>query len=245
MSADVGRRVFVGSVVAGVPLLVAGGTRLAWAQRQATGSRVKDPVVDQLLVEMKRSVRALSKGSSGEHTRRLASSLRLLAAWGGANQLDVRVKDTLRSVVAREGRQALLRRNVDRAMFRAEAREFGFDGTSAVPLPEFPAPDGAARERAVNALLAGDVTAQWKKSADTLDAIAAALDRQAFRQVPGATLVAQVDPAYCGMIRQQLEYLSVQMIFWCAPWFWWVPEPCGLATSAYLGVYAGGWWRGC
>jgi hypothetical protein len=89
------------------------------------------------------------------------------------------------------------------------------------------------------------VTAQWKKSAETLDVIAAALDRQAFRQLPGMTLVAQVDPATCAMIRQQLEYLSVQMIFWCAPWFWWVPEPCGLATAAYLGVYGGGWWRGC
>src|SRR6185295_12678697 len=104
MSVEVGRRVFVGSMAAGLPLLAGGGATLAFAQRRNGAARIQDPVVDQLLAEMKQSVRSLSKASSGEHTRRLASSLRVLAAWGASQQFDVRVKDTIRGVIARDGR---------------------------------------------------------------------------------------------------------------------------------------------
>ena len=245
MSVEVGRRVFVASVTAGLPLLAGGGVTLAVAQRRNGPARIQDPVVDQLLADMKRSVRSLSKASSGEHTRRLASSLRVLAAWGTAQQFDARVKDTIRSVIARDGRQALLRRNIDRAMFRAEARDLGFDARSNVPVLEPTVIDDAQRQRVVDDLLTNGVTGRWRQLADTLDAVAAGLDRQAALRAGGATLVAQVDPSICRMINQELSYLNIQMVFWCAPWFYWVPEPCGMATSAYLGVWAVGWWYGC
>jgi len=151
----------------------------------------------------------------------------------------------LRDVVRREGRDALLRRNLDAAMFKAEAREFGFDGTSAVPLP-VPAPvDFATRQWIVDDLLANGVTPRWQAVAATLDDAARALDRIASARSAGVTLVAQVDPSVCRMIQQEMSYLNIQMVFWCAPWFYWAPEPCGMATSAYLGVYAVGWWYGC
>lgn len=245
MSVEVGRRVFVGSMAAGLPVLAGGGATLAFAQRRNGGERIQDPVVDQLLSDMKGAVRSLSKTSSGEHTRRLASSLRVLAAWGASQQFDARVKDTLRDVVAREGKQALLRRNVDRAMFRAEARDLGFDARSNVPVPEPAVVDDATRQKIVDDLLTNGVTARWRQVADTLDAAASALDRQAALRAGGATRVAQVDPSICQMIRQELAYLNTLMIIWCAPWFWWVPEPCGLTTSAYLGVQAVGWWYNC
>jgi hypothetical protein len=244
MSVEVGRRVFVGSMAAGLPLL-AGGASLAFAQRQNGGVRIQDPVMSQLLTDMKGAVRNLSKASSGEHTRRLASSLRVLAAWGASQQYDARVKDTIRGVIAREGRQALLRRSVDRAMFRAEARDLGFDVRSSVPLPDPAVIDDATRQKIVDDLLTNGVTARWRQVADTLDAAAAALDRQAALRTGGATLVVQTDPSICQMINQELYYLNLQMVFWCAPWFWWAPEPCGMATSAYLGVAAVGWWYGC
>ena len=194
---------------------------------------------------MKGAVRSLSKAGSGEHTRRLASTFRLLAAWGASQQVDARVKDTIRSVIAREGRQALLRRNADRAMFRAEARALGFDTRSNIPVPEPPAVDEATRQKIVDELLTDGVTARWRRLADMLDAAAAGLDRQPALRAGGATLVAQTDPSICRMINQELSYLSIQMVFWCAPWFYWVPEPCGLATSAYMGVWAVGWYYGC
>jgi hypothetical protein len=245
MSVEVGRRVFVASVTAGLPLLAGGGATLAFAQRRNGAARIKDPVVDQLLADMKQSVRSLSKASSAEHTRRLASSLRVLAAWGASQQFDVRVKDTIRGVIARDGRQALLRRNIDRGMFRAEARDLGFDARSNVPVPEPAVVDDAQRQKIIDDLLANGVTGHWRQLADTLDAAAAALDRQAALRAGGATLVAQTDPSICRMINQELNYLSIQMVFWCAPWFYWVPEPCGMATSAYLGVMAVAWWYSC
>lgn len=244
MSMEVGRRVFVGSMAAGLPLL-AGGATLAFAQRRNAASRNQDPVVGQLLADMKSAVRSLSKASSGEHTRRLASSLRLLAAWGASQQFDARVKDTLRGVITREGRQALLRRNVDRAMFRAEARELGFDERSTVPVPEPPVLDDATRQKIVDDLLANGVTARWRKVADLLDVAARSLDRQAALRAGGATLVAQVDPSICRMLQQELSYLNALLVFWCSPWFFWAPEPCGLTSSAYLGVQAVAWYHNC
>jgi len=244
MSVEVGRRVFVGSVVTGLPFFV-GGRELAFAQRQSGTTSAKDPVAIQLIAEMKRAVRGLSKEPSGEHARRLASSLRLLSAWGASNQFDTRVKETLRGVVAREGRDALVRRDVDLAMFKVEARALGFDGTSVVPLPVLPSVDDATRQRVVDDLLANGVTAHWRSLADILETTAKSLDRVASRKSAGVTLVAQTGPSMCWQIQQEMYYLSVQMAFWCAPWFYWVPEPCGLVTSAYLGAAAVAWWYSC
>lgn len=245
MSVEVGRRMFVGSMAAGLPLLAGGGATLAFAQKQNGATRIQDPVFDQLLADMKGAVRGLSQAGSGEHARRLASSLRVLAAWGASKQFDSRVKETLRAVVKREGRDALLRRSVDPAMFKTEARKFGFDGTSAVPLPVPQPVDFATRQRVVDDLLANGVTPRWRAVAATLDHAARSLDRIASARSAGVTLAAQVDPSICRMIQQELSYLSIQMVFWCAPWFYWVPEPCGLATSAYMGVWSVSWWYGC
>ena len=245
MSVEVGRRVFVGSVAAGLPLLAGGGTTLAFAQRRTGSKRVQDPVFDQSLTDMKGAVRSLSQAGSGEQARRLASSLRVFAAWGASKQFDSRVKDTIRNIIARDGRQALLRRNIDRGMFRAEARDLGFDARSNVPVLEPAIVDDAQRQKIVDDLLTNGVTGRWRQLADTLDAAAAALDRQAALRAGGTTLVAQLDPSICQMINQELSYLNIQMVFWCAPWFYWAPQPCAMATSAYLGVLAVGWWYSC
>lgn len=245
MSVDVGRRVFVGSMAAGLPLLAGGGATLAFAQRQDGAKRIQDPVFDQVLIDMKGAVRGLSQAGSGEHARRLASSLRVFAAWGATKQFDSRVKETLRDVVKREGRDTLLRRNADAAMFKAEARALGFDGTSGVPLPVPQLVDFTTKQRVVDDLLANGVTPRWRAAAATLDDAARSLDRMASAKSAGVTLVRQTDPSICRMINQELNYLNIQMVFWCAPWFYWVPEPCGMATSAYLGVWAVGWWYGC
>jgi GTPase len=244
MNLEVGRRVFVGSVVAGLPLL-GGGAQRVWAQRQGGRVEKADPVVAQVVADMKRSVRALSKAPSAEQARRLASSLRLLSAWGTGAGLDAQIKETLGGVIRREGRQALLRRDADPSMFKAEAGELGFDGTSAVPLPALVSLDDATKQRIVDDLLANGVTARWRAIADMLDVAAQSLDRTASARSRGMTLIAQTDPSICRMINQELYYLNAQMIFWCAPWFYWVPEPCGLATSAYLGVAAVAWWYSC
>lgn len=112
-------------------------------------------------------------------------------------------------------------------------------------MPEPQAVDFATRQRVVDDLLAHGVTPRWRAVAATLDDAARSLDRIASARSAGVTLIRQVDPSICRMINQELSYLNIQMVFWCAPWFYWVPEPCGMATSAYLGVWAVGWWYGC
>ena len=103
----------------------------------------------------------------------------------------------------------------------------------------------ATRQKIIDELLTSGITAHWRRLADTLDAAATVLDRQAARRASGATLVAQIDPSICRMLQQELSNLNALMVFWCAPWFYWVPEPCGLTTSAYLGVQAVFWWNNC
>jgi len=242
MSVEVGRRVFVGSVVAGLPILAA-GPEVSWAQG-GNDAVARDPVALQLIDDMKSSVRALSRGSSGEQARRFASSLRLFAAWGASHQFDARVQETLLGVIAREGRDALVHRDMDAAMFRAEAREAGFDGTSVVPLPIMPPADYALRERVLADLLTRGATPYWQEVARTLEAASALMDRQAAASDPGIRRVAQVDP-YCTTINQQLNYLNAELVFWCAPWFYWVPEPCALVSSTYLAIWLASWYRGC
>ena len=243
MSAEVGRRVFVGSVVAGLPML-GGGVPGALAQRAQPGARRRDPILAQITAEMKAAVRAASRSGSGEHPRRLAASLRMLAAWGAANDIDDAVRNALGDAVARQGRDAVLRREMDEQMFAAEAREFGVDLTK---VPPFRPVDAATREKVFNELLTTGATARWRDLADLLDRAAAGLDTRAAAQQRGVVLAsaAQADPAACASMWQQMYYLQLEMAFWCAPWFYWLPEPCAYVTGAYLGVAFAYWWAGC
>jgi hypothetical protein len=243
MNVEVGRRVFVGSVVAGLPLLGA-GARFAMAPQDAA-TPLRSPVLDQLLLEMKSTVKAFSASPSGEHARRLASSLRVLATWAAASNMDARVKQSLRDAIARDGRDAILWRELDPVAFRAEAREFGFDDRSPVRVPALPAPDYATRRRVLDDMLANGVTARWRALASTLDSAATALDRRASLGHERARLVAQTDPAVCTQIAQSLALLGAEIVFWCGPWFWWFPQGCGLTSAAFLGVYAANLWMGC
>ena len=245
MNVEVGRRVFVGSVVAGLPLLAGAGAEVAWAQRGRAAAPLRDPLLDQLQADMQRAVRAFSRSKSGEHARSLSSSLRLLAAWGTSSQLDARVKETLRRVIARDGRDSLLWRNVDPDKFRADARGLGFDGASIAPLPALPAVDYGTRERVLNDMLANGVTGRWRRLADTLDAAAGVLDQRAASVRGGVTLAAQYDPTVCAAISQQMFWLNVELAFWCAPWFYWFPYGCLYTTSALLGVSISYWYFGC
>jgi hypothetical protein len=61
----------------------------------------------------------------------------------------------------------------------------------------------------------------------------------------GVTLIAQQDPTICQAISQQMFWLSVEMAFWCAPWFLWFPYGCSATTAAFLGVAATYWYFGC
>lgn len=247
MNVENGRRVFLGSVAAGLPLLAGAGVDLAYAQRAPALPAGRNPLLEQVRRDMRSAVAMVSRAKSGEAGRRLASSLRVLAAWGQSTDLDARVRQTMRTATARHGRDQVLWRPVSQEMFRAEARAMGFDGAAVMPLPVLRSGDVALRRRVMNDLTADGITARWTALAGQLEALAATFDQQAARQRDGGLLVAAQTGAtvQCQHLSQSLFYLEVQMAFWCAPWFAWFPEGCALLVGAVLGASAMYWWNGC
>src|SRR5436190_8337588 len=118
------------------------GAALAAAGRQ-------DLVHDELIRQMKESVRALREGSPGAAARSLAATLRVLAAHYQSAGVDTQVKNGLQTAIARDGRDAVLRWEAGAAMRAAEARDFG---VADLALPREPF-NLAERERALDALL--------------------------------------------------------------------------------------------
>ena len=97
MQSVVGRRVFVGSVAAGVPLLAGAGIK-AFAQAGAAAphnhpvaATAEDPVLRQLVREIAATHNAArARRPRGEDARALASQLRTLSVY--AKQLDLAAK---------------------------------------------------------------------------------------------------------------------------------------------------------
>jgi hypothetical protein len=73
MSVEVGRQVFVGRLLRDCRCLMAAEPAWREPQRQGGAARRQHAVAIQLVSDMKRAVRSLSKAPSGEQARHLAS----------------------------------------------------------------------------------------------------------------------------------------------------------------------------
>ena len=129
-------------------------------------------VHDELIRQLKEAVRGLQGARPGEAARSLAGTLRLLAAHYRATGVDEQFKTALRKAIARDGRDAVLRREMDAATFAAEARNFGVT----VPVPRDPF-NLAERERALEEMLARGATPALLSAAADLERMAHQLDR--------------------------------------------------------------------
>jgi hypothetical protein len=127
-------------------------------------------VHDELIRQLKEGVRGLQGARPGEAARSVAATLRVLAAHYRATGVDEQFKTGLRKKIAREGRDAALRWEMDPAMFAAEARNFG------VTVPREPF-NLAERERALEATLARGATPALLAAAADLERRAPQLDR--------------------------------------------------------------------
>jgi len=157
------------------------GAALAAAGRQ-------DLVHEELIRQMKDGVRALRGPRPGEAARNVAATLRVLAAHYQSAGVDAQVKARLRTEIARDGRDAVLRWEADPAMRAAEARELGAADVPLIHEP-FNLPE---RERALEAMLARGATPALLEAAAQLTRLAPDLDRLgttpvARRQCSGAT----------------------------------------------------------
>jgi hypothetical protein len=254
MSVEVGRRMFVGSVVTGLPLVASGGgAGLAWAQRQDGAAPVHDLVVTELQRLAKEGASKM-RTRPGEGTRQIASALRLRAAHGKKENIDAQVARALRRAIQKESRQAILLRQPDAEQFRSELAAAGF------PNAVLPAVDLAAREKLLNALLTTGYTGVLTALATQLEEQAEALDRNFGNAVQAAgdgfpiLLRRAQTPGseasyYCPILRSQLQHLTFLQAVWCTPLLIWnsviLLAECVFLGSAMASTYAQMYYWGC
>ena len=196
METGMGRRVFVGSVVAGLPLLAASTSRGAAQSALQTAhahldDTVPDPVLEHIVRQLAAAHNSLRREKKGEYARAFASQLRTLAVYGRTIGIDAQVKSGVSTLIERDGRDGVLYADIDGDRMRAELKRYGAQADEralSTPLRL----DYAGRSAALNALLSSGITDRWDKTAATLEWMAPELDRR-FSTV---LRVSQNDPAY-------------------------------------------------
>ena len=180
METSIGRRVFVGSVVAGLPLLASTARGAALGPQtthvHATGGGA-DLVIDHIVRQMAAAHNGLRREPKGEHLRAFAAQLRTLAVYGRSIGVDSKQKSAITTLIQREGRDAVLYAEPDRAQIRAELKAIGAQPDERL-LNAPRALDYKARNAALNAFLASDPTALWEELATALERVAPELDRR-------------------------------------------------------------------
>jgi hypothetical protein len=197
------------------------GVALAAAGRQ-------DLVHEELIRQMKDGVRALRGSKPGEAARSVAATLRVLAAHYQSADVDAQVKARLRTAIAREGRDAVLRWEADAAMRAAEAREFG---VADLALPREPF-NLAERERALEVLLAHGATPALLAAAAELSRLAPQLDRM------GVTPIARRQCSGTTGMAYSLEFIALASCLVN-------PILCAGFGGAYYGLKVSLWYFGC
>ncbi len=176
MTAEVGRRMFVGSVVAGLPLLAG---QAALAQRggsaHAHGGSGADPVLDLLVQQMAGVHNAAQAAPRGEHFRALAAELRTMAVYERQMDVDDQVRTALRDLVDREGRNAVLYADPDVEMRRRNLQSYGFRLPARGRQPSV-LPSHEQREAALDALLEHGITPAFERMAAMADRVALRID---------------------------------------------------------------------
>ena len=182
METAMGRRVFFGSVVAGLPLLTYSGSR-ALAQSAGdihahTGMDPVDPLVDHLAREMARLHNAIRRDPRGEYLRGFAAQLRNLAIYSRQTNVDTTLATEIRALVEKEGRDALLYRTPDRDHVVAELKRYGAQVDERLLNVDINL-DHAARVATFDRFLRTGISTTWEQIASTLERLAPELDRRA------------------------------------------------------------------
>jgi len=222
MNAVVSRRIFVGSVASGLPLLagVAHGGIAASARGQAHDHAVAADGIDLTFEHIVKEVAAIinrgqARGFSGEDARAMAAQLRAAAVRSTQLRLDAPVQHGVNDLIRQRGRDAVLQLEMDRADVAAHLKRYGIRADNRRPDP--PTLDVAARERVIDSLVAGGMTGVFGNAAGTFDNIAAALDTNGARSL-GARRV-QYDPTtrfiFCAQVVLQISVLEAQAAVVC------------------------------
>ena len=252
MQRHVGRRAFVGGgVAASAGLLALAGFNSHAAQAQAPshshGPHRSDPVLRLFIREAAALRREIKRDRlRGEHARRLAAALRMVAVYGAHADLDGAVAARIRQLLRERGRAELLRTPFDHSQAIAELRAHGIVDPEELPNAGLLTDD--QRRRGLDELLGNGVTPVLARQSELVDREAAALDR--YGSVPAAPVVRvalrQDDPP--PVSREQCEFgwelqimpLRAMSIFVCVmPPLW---ELCVLIQSDILLMEMAKWY---
>jgi len=207
MNAEVGRRVFVGSVVAGLPFLAA---LPALAQRGATAGHTHaadraDPVLDLLVRQMARTHNAAAQTTPrAEHFRALAAQLRTLALYERQLGVDEQIRAAVKELVDRDGRNAVLYATPDVEMRRRNLQTYGFR----LPVRgREPAvfPSHQQREDVLDDLLERGITPAFDQMAAVADRVALRIDASRARGLVFQQSDQEWWQAYCAEVWAQYE----------------------------------------
>jgi hypothetical protein len=210
MEGQVDRRVFFGSVVAGLPLLAAEGSRM-FAQSssrfgaaaaahqhdavvegslgsasQAAIARTRDPINDELQRQMKLLMPQIRKGHHAA-ARQVAGLMRISSVQA-AQTLDVQLDQHLRQAINQYGKSNfLINHTASHESMKKELAEYG------VSPNQLPFTTYATKERVLDGLLASGLSAYLLKVADAMEMAAAHMEARGplvavvFSQAPDET----------------------------------------------------------
>jgi len=193
-----------------------------------TAAARENLVHEELIRQLKESVRALRGARPGEAARGVAATLRLLAAHYQTSGLDTTFRTRLRRAIAQDGRDAVLRWEADPAMRASAARDYGVADLALAQEPF----NLTARERALDAMLARGATPALLAAAAELTRVAPDLDRVSL------TPVARRQCSGAQGMASSLEFVSVTSCLLH-------PAVCSGFSGAYLGLELGLSLSGC
>lgn len=183
MNPEVGRRMFVGSMAAGLPFLTTRVGLLAQGGASAEHAHANgpvDPVLDHLVRQIAVIHNSAKAGPRGEHFRALAVQLRTLAVYDRQIGVDDQVRTKLQELVEQQGRNAMLYADPDVDGRRRTLQAYGFQlepraqQSSVVPTHE-------EREAALDTLLTRGITPVFDHMASIADRVSARIERRANR----------------------------------------------------------------
>jgi hypothetical protein len=248
MNAAVNRRVFVASVVAGLPTLVGAAHDVAAPASRghdhATAEGDADAVLEHVVQEMAAvHSRGSQRGYSGEHARAIAAQLRTAAVRGGQLGIDAAATRGVQQLIRRRGRDAVLTIDIDTAKARAQMKRYGIE----IDDRWFGArtPDHATRAKALDVLLSGGITDMLTHAAGVFDKLGSVLDVRA--GAVARARHAQSDPlwwSFCWGLLTEIMMLMAQLGPICeasgaVPGLDVTCAALEAAMSAYFGIYYG------
>jgi hypothetical protein len=210
MNAAVNRRVFVGSVAAGLPVLAGAAYGLAAtpapAHDHATAGAQADAVFEHVVQEI--AVihnRGTERGFTGEDARAIAAQLRTAAVRGVQIDLDAATQRGVQQLIRRRGRDAVLAIDIDPVKTAAQLKHYGIAVDDRWPASR--TVDHATRVKALESVINDGVTAVLSHTARVFERIGSVVDT---RRVSVARVRhAQSDPEMWSLCSQLLGEMGM------------------------------------